>query len=85
VVEWWKDGGRRRQNTEVRSRETEVSMTVAGYSILDSGCERIGKKNTEDRRKAAPEEGGKRWRAGQRIAQNTALELVEFGYTQRTK
>ena len=28
----------RSQELEFRRRETEVSMTVAGYSILDSGC-----------------------------------------------
>ena len=39
--EW--NGGRmqeedRIQKSEFRRRETEVSMAVAGYSILDSGC-----------------------------------------------
>jgi hypothetical protein len=28
----------RSQELEFRRRETEVSMTVAGYSILDPGC-----------------------------------------------
>jgi len=44
MLEWW-NGERmgkktevRRQESEFRRRETEVSMAVAGYSILDSGC-----------------------------------------------
>jgi hypothetical protein len=27
-----------KKKSEFRRRETEVSMAVAGYSILDSGC-----------------------------------------------